>query len=113
MNLARVATTLPYSDAYALNDIVDMVRQGRLSVWENEHATVLTEVIGYPRKKALNYFLFAGDLKNGLKELQPKIIAHARECGCDRLRGEGRYAWGRQMRREGWWANAVVYKDII
>ena len=60
---------------------------------------MITEVVRYPRKTALNFWLAGGDLQE-LKTMLAPIEQWAREQGCERITLAGRRGWERTFMRE-------------
>jgi len=73
-------------------DIISVLATGRLQLWSTGDAAILTEVIEYPRLKAVRLCLIGGQL-NGVKKLEQDVCDWARKLGCKRLEGAGREAW--------------------
>ena len=68
-------------NTHAVEDIVDLVRNRRAQLWENDGGVVVTEVNAYPRKKAVHLWLIAGRMADCLA-LEPEIEAWAIGQGC-------------------------------
>jgi len=111
---ALVASALEYcGGTHNLEDIAIAVRMGEMQVFESDKAVIVTEVLTYPRLKALHAFLVAGDMTELLEILQPQIEAFAREQGCSRLSCAGRFGWTRVLPNHGWKNDcAVLTKEL-
>lgn len=61
--------------------------------WPGRECVAVTEFIDYPKRKAINIFALAGKRGAALAELfleiEPKIIAWAKELGCTKIIGSG------------------------
>lgn len=77
-------------------DIVDGLLNGMLTLWPGEKSAIVTEILLYPRIKALNWFLAGGDL-NELLGMEVKIREWAKENGCKRVTLGGRKGWKRVL----------------
>jgi hypothetical protein len=88
-------------NTHAVEDIVDLVRNRRAQLWENDGGVVVTEVNAYPRKKAVHLWLIAGRMADCLA-LEPEIEAWAIGQGCTIATAQGRRGWERFGPRLGW-----------
>lgn len=97
-----IAGALQYADGtHTLADIKDGIAADRFQLWAGDNAAIVTEIIGYPRKKALNFFLIGGDLSE-LKIMEPVICQWARLQGCTRAIGVGRKGFQRVFAEAGY-----------
>ena len=87
-------------DCYTVGDVADGILRGNFQYWHTENAGIVTEVISYPRKKVLVYFLVLGKLDECLG-MQPEIEAFARKCGCSAVTCAGRDGWDKILPRHG------------
>ena len=86
---------------HTIQDVIDLVRQGKMQSFHNDGALVITEVVEHPQCKALNVFVACGDL-DAVMQLQPTIEKFGRDNGCDRMRMLGRRGWRSVLPRFGW-----------
>lgn len=96
-------------NTHTVQDVVDGIKSGAMQCIWNDRAIVVTEVITYPRSKALNVFLAAGWLED-VMALQPKVEAFGREQGCSTMHMRGRKGWRRVLPQYGWSEEAVAFK---
>ena len=100
------ALALPWATRDFETVIADL-RAGKLQAfWDDaDEAIILTETCVSPRRRFLNIFLAAGNLK-ALYRLQPKVVAYARENGITQAQGIMRPEWGPVLSKRGWkkWA---------
>lgn len=83
-------------------DVVNDCARGMLQFWPGPHSVIVTEVITYPRFKALRIFLAAGTQAE-LEAMSPPIIEWGREQDCTRMEIMGRKGWARSfLARSGW-----------
>lgn len=96
---------------HTLEDIRDAVADGRLQMWPTENSVVFTEILQYPRKRVLNFFLAGGNLDD-MKALQPIILEWGRSQGCDVATFIGRPGWSRTFltRADGWSPTMLVFE---
>jgi hypothetical protein len=93
---------LEYSGGtHGIEDIAAGVKEGRYQFWPAPNAAAITEIIVYPRLKALNWFLAGGDLDE-LKVMRPHVELWAKQHGCTRSTIAGRRGWERTFKDEGY-----------
>ena len=85
---------------HELEDLVKAIMAGQLQLWVGEKSAAVSEILTFPRKRALNIFLAAGDMEE-LQACIPGMAAFARGHGCDRLMFSGRLDQV-DGRRSGW-----------
>jgi hypothetical protein len=101
---------LDYSGGtHTFEDVCQMVSEGRLQYWPGPNSVVVTEIIEYPRKRTLHFFLAAGNIAE-LEVMYPEIEKWGRLQGCDSASMSGRHGWERSFlsRKEGWSSKLVV-----
>lgn len=106
----EIEAALEYSDnAHSYEDIVRDVEDGKLQFWPGPNSVVITEIISYPRYKALNFFLAGGKMEE-LEVMYPMIEAWSRRQGCDRAFLTGRRGWERTkwLLEQNWKPTLVV-----
>lgn len=110
----QIEAALSYSDdSHSFDDIKEGVRQGTLQFWPGFSSVVITEVIVFPRYKALNLFLAGGNLIE-LQAMLPEIENYARHVGADRIVLTGRKGWLRSfMVHEGYAEKLVVMEKKL
>jgi hypothetical protein len=79
-------------DTHTVGDVLDKVEAGRAQFWNYGDGNVVTEVLTYPRLKAVNYWIVSGALPD-CAALQPDIDAWALEQGCAVATAVGRMGW--------------------
>ncbi|HEY2417532.1 MAG TPA: hypothetical protein VGH84_06405 [Steroidobacteraceae bacterium] len=100
--LARLQRALDFNGpTHRISDVVDMIRDGKAQLWENEGAVTITEIVEYPLFKTVNFWLSAGELKHCLA-LEHDVLPWAVEQGCTVATVTGRPGWGRLGARTGW-----------
>jgi len=73
-------------------DVMAKVRDGRAQFWGNDEASVVTEVLSYPKLKAVNLWLVSGVLQSCLA-MEGEIFDWARQNGCSIATATGRRGW--------------------
>ncbi len=87
---------------HTIDDIEAGIAAGRFQFWAGRQCAAVTEIIIYPRLKALNYFLIGGDLKELVADIEPAVSAWGKENGCSRSIGIGRKGFERAFRNSGY-----------
>jgi len=94
-------------DTHTFDDMVKLLTEGRLQMFENGESVCVTEILSAPQKRYLSIFLAAGNMDE-LKELQPRIVQFARENGCKFIQACGRMGW-EKVATDGWKKRWVVH----
>lgn len=81
-----------------IEDLYAFVLMGDMQLWtdEKKSAILITEVVCYPRLKAIRSVITAGSL-DGVKEVIPHISQWAIQQGCERAELIGRIGWRRVL----------------
>ena len=108
--IARLEQALEHGGgAFALHDIVEGLEQGRFQLFWNNGGIAVTEIIQCPRKRYLNIFLAAGEMKAVLK-LHKKVEKFAREMECNFMQASARKGWEKFNPEYGWKTTHTVYQ---
>jgi hypothetical protein len=102
------AALLVGGDTLTLEDMRELALARRVQWWGDEHAALGTEVLTYPRRKVLNVFMAAGELR-AILALQDPVDVFARDNGCTHMIAHGRPAWGLAGRPLGWMPINIQY----
>lgn len=98
-----IEAALPYCyGTHTIDDVAAGIGSGQFQFWPGERSAVITEILEYPRLKALNYFLVGGDGQELVERMEPMIAAWAKSIGCTRLVQVGRKGWSRVLRPKGY-----------
>ena len=92
------------------DDILLALLHGRLKIWCGTKSAIVTELVTYPRLKAVNCFLGGGDLAE-LILMEKDIVIYAKSEGCSRVTGGGRFGWKRVL-TDYIVSGTYMYKDI-
>lgn len=99
---------------HTIEDIEDGIESGLYQFFCSPRSAVITEIIHYPRKTVLNYFLIGGDLGELIQEIEPYVTRWGKEKhGCKKVVGIGRKGFERAFRGSGYtpcWS--AITKDI-
>lgn len=85
---------------YDLDDIAEAVAKGEMQLWPAPKAAMVTEILRFPKRRALNTVLAGGNLEQ-IMDMVPSLRAFARGQGCDVLLMSGRPGWTRPLGRIG------------
>ena len=92
-------------DTYSARDILDGLVKNSFQLfisWENKvESAVITEVVQYPQKKILRYFLAGAEgnnLSNWLEPIQQEIEKFAKYNQCQSIEVAGRKGWARKLK---------------
>jgi len=109
-----IEAALPWCyGTHTIEDVERGIAEGRLQFWPGEKCACVTEIIEYPRLKALNFFLVGGDptspdglrgagLDELLNRMEPAVIAWAKALGCTRVASTGRKGWSKALKPLGY-----------
>ena len=106
-----IEAALEHQDTHGIEDIERLVESGHAQFWPGRRCAVVTEVVSYPRYRALCLWLAGGDLDD-LVALSRCIAAWGRAKGASRLVINGRPGWARALRRHGFTLRHVVAREI-
>jgi len=79
-------------NTHTIADVMQRIEQNKACCWTNGDSVVVTEVMVYPRLRAVNYWLVSGNLQE-CASLQPDIDAWAVSEGCSVATATGRMGW--------------------
>lgn len=109
-----IKEALVYTDGtHTIEDIEKGIQERTYQFFSSANSAAVTEIIKYPRKRLLNYFLIGGNLKELVQEIEPHVTRWAKERGCTRVVGIGRKGFERAFRDSGFkpcWT--AIAKDI-
>jgi hypothetical protein len=89
-------------------DIVQGVAEQRYQFWPGNRSAIVTEIIEYPRRRVLHYFLAGGTIP-ALQAMLPNIDDFGRRHGCTSATLCGRLGWTRSfLMQEGWKPTVVT-----
>lgn len=99
----EVNAALAFSgNTHYITDVLDGMQDGSFQAWYNTKAVLFTELLVFPRAKAINFFLAAGN-KEELIKFIPRVLDYGFKEGCDRayIQG-GRRGWVKELEKLGW-----------
>jgi hypothetical protein len=100
-------------NTHTLEDVQRYIDEGRLQFWPGVNSAIITEVVQYPQKRTLHFYLAGGNLAE-LEAMYPVVEEWGVEQGCTAASTSGRPGWERTfLKREGWKPQSVVMsKDL-
>lgn len=109
----RIEAALAYSGGtHSYEDIVQGIEENRYQLWPGVNATVLTEILQFPRKRVIHCFLAAGDLAE-IHAIRTWAEEWARREGIDSVTLTGRAGWERVLAVDGYRKTGVTLeKDL-
>lgn len=92
---------------HTFEDVVQMLYEGRAQAWVNGDSIAITEIVYFPRKRALHCFLAGGNMRE-IIEMMPSAAQFGADHGCTDFTIAGRRGWQRVLRRYGWSPRMMV-----
>jgi hypothetical protein len=86
---------------WGIDDVKQAVMDGQMQFWHTDGAVVVTEILEFPRKKALNCWLVGGTIPD-LAKLYDSLEAFAKANGCYAMYASGRKGWHKVLDAYGW-----------
>lgn len=106
---AGIEAALVYAGGtHTFDDIVAGVAAGDYQFWPGPSSVVITEIVEYPRLRALNFFLAGGGNLAELEAMTPHILEWGRTQGCTRALFTGRRGWTRTFLTRTGWVNSQL-----
>lgn len=89
---------------HTMGDVVAGIIEGDYQLWASDRSACVTEIIDYPRRKALCFWLAGGDLDDLMRNIEPDARAWGERQGCDLFLGYAidRPGWSRALQRYGY-----------
>lgn len=111
---AVIEAALQYSGGtHTFEDIQAGVEKGSLQFWSGPASAVITEIVTFPRTKALNFFLAGGSLAE-LRAMYPVLLQWGKDQGCTTAVFTGRPGWERTfLKDEGWKPTLTVFEKEL
>lgn len=95
---------------HTTDDVLKIIVSGDAQFWAFEDAAIVTEIIRYPQKTVLRFWLAGGNLET-LTDAEPEIIEWSKQWGCEGVEIFGRRGWVRAL--NGYKpTSTIMIKDI-
>lgn len=109
-----IEAALQYADGtHTIDDVLAEIVSENAILWPGARCACVTQIVIYPRKRYLTYWLAGGDLKELVETLLPIIEDFARAAKFDRITAPGRKGWLRVLSSKGYrpvWS--ICAKDL-
>ena len=89
---------------HTLEDVLQGLLDGQYQLWTGVGCACVTEVVKYPRKTALVFWLAGGDLHELMTMIEPQARSWGERQGCDLFLGFAmdRPGWSRALSKHGY-----------
>ena len=111
---ARLEKALEYGGStHSVEDVVDLIKTGEARLFENEGGVIVAEINKFPLRKAVHFWLLAGELRDVLA-LEHEVLPWGIEQGATVATATGRRGWGRVSSATGWKPHMFTfYKPLV
>ena len=83
--------------SHTLDDVSQTGVKGAAQFWPAEDAGLVTEIVDYPQRRTLRFWLAGGNLKT-LERLEEKVIDWSKQGGCEACEIVGRRGWVKALK---------------
>ena len=84
-------------NSHTYEQVIDIVKRGDAQLWALKDSAIVTEIIDYPQRRTLRFWLAGGNLKT-LLEVEPKIRKWSILYRCEAVEIIGRKGWKKVMK---------------
>ena len=84
-------------NSHTFEQVIDIVKRGDAQLWAFDDSAIVTEIIDYPQRRTLRFWLAGGNLKT-LLEVEPKIRKWSILYRCEAVEIIGRKGWEKVMK---------------
>ena len=99
-------------NTHSFIDVAEGVISGKMQLWAAEKGCIVTEIIVYPNKKVLHFFLGGGKLEQ-ITDMESDIMKWAKSQGCNEMSVAGRRGWKKALKNLGWEEKIIIlHKEI-
>lgn len=104
-----IADALEYCNGtHDLQDVADQIARGELQLWPANETALVSQIITYPKRKAIHIFLAGGNIDE-LINMEESVFTWAKMQGCDMLTFSGRLGWSRsKLKQRGYKADHMM-----
>jgi len=93
-----IVDALKYAhNSHTFEQVIEIVKRGDAQLWAFEDSAIVTEIINYPQRRTLRFWLAGGDLET-LLEVEPKIRKWSILYNCKAVEIIGRKGWGKVLK---------------
>lgn len=92
-----------------------LVAGGQAQFWGTDKAALVTRRVSYPGgAEALEALAAAGEKREIIEVIGPRVEAAARDAGITHLKVAGRPGWGRMLKRHDWSLHQeIIIKELV
>lgn len=93
-----IVDALKYAhNSHTFEQVIEIVKRGDAQLWAFPDSAIVTEIINYPQRRVLRFWLAGGNLKT-LLEVEPKIRKWSILYNCKAVEIIGRKGWGKVLK---------------
>jgi hypothetical protein len=109
----EIQSALEFSaGTHTIEDVWDGIQKNDFQLWTGIKSVIITEIVVYPRKKNLHFFLAGGDLDE-IKIMRVFIEQWGKSIGCSMASICGRRGWEKALQADGYKRNTwYTSKDL-
>lgn len=101
-----IVDALEYAhNSHSFEQVIDIVKRGDAQFWAFSDSAIVTEIIEYPQRRTLRFWLAGGNLKT-LLDVEPKIRKWSILYRCEAVEIIGRKGWEKVLK--GYEPTAIV-----
>ena len=84
-------------NSHTYEQVIEIVKRGDAQLWALRDSAIVTEIIDYPQRRTLRFWLAGGNMKT-LLEVEPKIRKWSILYRCEAVEIIGRKGWEKVMK---------------
>ena len=84
-------------NSHTYEQVIDIVKRGDAQLWALKDSAIVTEIVSYPQRRTLRFWLAGGNLKT-LLEVEPKIRKWSILYRCEAVEIIGRKGWEKVLK---------------
>ena len=93
-----IVDALEYAhNSHSFEQVIDIVKRGDAQFWAFSDSAIVTEIIEYPQRRTLRFWLAGGNLKT-LLDVEPKIRKWSILYRCEAVEIIGRKGWEKVLK---------------
>lgn len=84
-------------NSHSAEDVFAMCQAGDAQFWPFADSVIITEIVNYPKRRVLRFWLAGGNL-NTLLKVEPDIVNWSKQYNCNGVEINGRKGWERVLK---------------
>ena len=84
-------------NSHSAEDVFAMCQAGDAQFWPFADSVIITEIVNYPKRRVLRFWLAGGNL-NTLLKAEPDIVNWSKQYDCKGVEINGRKGWERVLK---------------